>query len=97
MYEMLKEMIQPELLVLVPVLYLLGEGIKRSEIKDKYIPFILGGTGIVVAFLWLIANMSAFDWKAIIAAVFMAFTQGILCAGASVYINQLVKQTGKEE
>ena len=64
MYEMLKEMIQPELLVLVPVLYLLGEGIKRSEIKDKYIPFILGGTGIVVAFLRLIANMSAFDWRA---------------------------------
>ena len=30
-------------------------------------------------------------------AVFAAVTQGILCAGASVYVNQLIKQGGKTD
>jgi len=30
-------------------------------------------------------------------AIFVAITQGFLCAGASVYINQIVKQSQKEE
>ena len=29
--------------------------------------------------------------------VFSALTQGVLIAGASVYVNQLIKQTAKQE
>ena len=38
MYEMLKEMIKPELLVLIPVLYIFGTALKKSQISDKHIP-----------------------------------------------------------
>ena len=39
--EIVKEFVKPELLVLVPVLYLIGVCIKNTAIKDKFIPFIL--------------------------------------------------------
>lgn len=85
------EYIKPELLVLVPVLYFIGEFIKKSKIDDKYIPLILGGAGVVLALVYVIgsAGVSALN-------IFAGITQGILCAGAAVYGDQIIKQgTGK--
>ena len=91
------EYIKPELLVLIPVLYLLGLAIKRSAIADKFIPWILGGVSVALSALWIMANCSLANAAEIATAIFTAITQGILIAGASVYVNQLVKQTGKDE
>lgn len=90
--ENLQTYIQPELLILIPVLCFLGMGLKTSKIKDKYIPWILGGFGIGLAVLYVVgvSGINALS-------VFTAITQGILCAGGSVYANQLIKQTGKRE
>lgn len=97
MYEMLKEFIKPELLVLIPVLYLYGAAIKKSEVADKHIPCILGITSIVLCFIF-VAGTSVIDgWQEGLMAVFSGITQGVLCAGASVYVNQIVKQAGKSE
>lgn len=80
--------IKPELLILVPVLYILGEIIKHTErIKDNYIPAILGATGILLAFIYVTAT----EGLALIGA-FTAITQGILVAGAAVYADQIAKQ-----
>ena len=38
LFEAFKEFIKPELLILIPVLYLIGMAIKKSEVKDKSIP-----------------------------------------------------------
>lgn len=85
--------IKPELLVLVPVLYIAGMIMKNAQaIPDKYIPAILGGAGIALSLLYVIATEGATG-----VSIFTAITQGILTAGASVYTNQLIKQmTGKE-
>lgn len=90
--EQIQNYIKPELLMLIPVLYFVGMGLKKSEIKDKYIPWILTTTGIFLSALWV---LGASGITAI--AIFTAITQGILCAGASVYVNQLVKQSQKSE
>ena len=80
--------IQPELLVLIPVLYIIGEGIKKAEaINDKFIPIILGAIGIILSCLYVIATCG---FSAI--SIFTAITQGILVAGAAVYVNQIWKQ-----
>ena len=80
--------IKPELLILVPVLYILGEIMKHTErIKDNYIPAILGAAGILLAFIYVTAT----EGIALI-GVFTAITQGILVAGAAVYADQIVKQ-----
>ena len=49
----LNEYIKPELLVLIPVLYLIGVAVKKSKIADKFIPWILGGVSVALSALWI--------------------------------------------
>ncbi len=93
----LMEYIKPELLVLIPVLYLIGIAVKNSEIANKYIPLILGGVSIVLSALWTFATSDMGGSSDVVMAIFTAITQGVLIAGASVYVNQIIKQTGKDE
>lgn len=95
MYDLLKEFIKPELLILVPVLYLIGIAIKKSDIQDKHIPSYLGGTSIFLSVLYLVGTSTVFTTQAILALLFTGITQGVLIAGASVYANQLIKQSEK--
>ena len=92
------DFIKPELLILVPVLYFIGMGLKRSEyIPDKHIPLLLGAVGIVLSIVCVLASSVIGGWQDGLMAVFLAVTQGILCAGCSVYVNQIVKQGGKKD
>lgn len=91
------EYIKPELLVLIPVMYLVGVAIKKSEVKDKVIPWILGAISIVLSAIYTLATSELNTAANILLAVFTAITQGVLIAGASVYVNQLVVQTKKDE
>ncbi|MBO5147093.1 MAG: phage holin family protein [Clostridia bacterium] len=92
-----EEFIKPELLILIPVLYLIGTGIKKSKkISDSLIPIILGGVGVLLSALWVLAISDISSGKEIAVAIFTAVTQGILIAGASVYSNQLIKQLDKK-
>lgn len=87
------EYIQPELLVLIPALYLLGSAFKRSElIPDKLIPIYVGVIGVALASMYVIATCG-FS----LLGAFTGIVQGILCAGASVYFNQMTKQLSKDK
>ena len=97
MYEMLKEFIEPGMLIGIPVLYLVGMWLKKSAVPDKYIPLILGCIGVAGCMVWTVATMTAFDWQSVLAGLCSAAVQGVLVAGASVYVNQVVKQAGKGE
>ena len=90
------EYLKPELLILVPVLYLMGMGLKKAAwFKDSLIPVLLGACGVVLAAVWVFATADVSGGKAIATAAFTAVTQGVLCAGASVYANRIVKQAQK--
>lgn len=97
MADFLNEFIKPELLVLVPVLYLIGIWLKKSVVKDKFIPLILGAVGIALSAVWVLATSQINTWQNVLLAFFTAVTQGILTAGTSVYCNQLIKQAKKSE
>lgn len=85
--------IKPELIVVAIALYILGVGIKKTEsIKDKYIPAILGASGIALCAIWVMANSPLGNAQEIMMAVFTSIIQGILVAGLSTYVNQLIKQ-----
>ena len=90
--------INPELVILVPVLLLAGAGIKRTQaIADKWIPLLLGMAGVALSLIWVIANGTYTGPRDVLLAAFTAICQGILCAGAAVYCHQLGKQIKKED
>ena len=96
--EQIMNYVKPELLVLAIVLYFIGICIKQSKtIKDKYIPTVLGIVGIILAGIWVVATCPLTSMQAIAMAVFTAIVQGILVAGLSTYVNQIAKQSKKEE
>lgn len=92
-----EEYVKPELLILIPVLYLVGLAIKKSNIADKFIPFLLGIVGVLLSGLYLFATEDINGSQAVATAIFTAITQGVLVAGASVYANELIKQAGKDK
>lgn len=93
----LKEFIKPELLILIPVLYIVGIGLKKSKISDTLIPVILGGIAVILSAAWVIATSDISTLKDVALALFISITQGILSAGASVYVNQLYVQSKKKD
>ena len=89
----IKDYVKPELLVVAVVLYFIGMWLKQSEtVKDKYIPLINGLIGVAIC-----ATCACGSGQDIALAVFTALTQGVLVAGLSTYVNQIFKQSGKEE
>ena len=90
--------VRPELLVVAVVLYFLGMWLKQAVfIKDKYIPLVLGIVGIFVCGIYVASVAGFATIQDILSAIFAAITQGILVAGLSNYVNQIIKQIGKEE
>lgn len=73
-------------LALIPVLYILGEFIKKTSfIKDKFIPMVL--LLVAVVFSVLMGGDTIIN----------EIIQAVLVAGATVLGNQVVKQVNKEE
>lgn len=96
--EQIMNYVRPELIVVTVVLYFLGMWLKNAQaVKDKYIPLILGGISIVLCAIWVLATCTFSGGQDIAMAIFTAITQGILVAGLSTYVNQLIKQAKKNE
>ena len=86
MNEMILNYIVEDGLILIPVLYIIGEIIKQTLIiKDKWIPLILLFFGVLFSVLLLNDPM------------INNIIQGILITGATVYIDQVKKQYFEKE
>lgn len=85
--------IKPELLILVPVLYILGCIIKDSEtVSNRFIPAILGAVGMFLSLLY-VAGSTGLS----VIGIFTGITQGILIAGAAVYTHEFIDQLRKSD
>jgi len=72
-------------LILIPVLYIIGMIVKNTEkVDDKYIPLVLLIAGIAGA-----VGIMGINGNAVV--------QGVLVTGATVYTNQVIKQSTKQE
>lgn len=71
-------------LVMVPVLFIVGEIVKGTEILvNKWIPLVLLGVSLIMTPL-VLGGYTADN-----------LVQAILLAGAAVYSDQIIKQTKK--
>lgn len=96
--ELIMNYIKPELVVLAVALYFLGMTLKNmGGIPDKFIPMILGIAGIVLSLIYVWANSDFSTTQNILMGIFTATVQGILVSGLSTYVNQMIKQLGKDE
>ena len=96
--EQIMNYVKPELIVVAIVLYFCGMELKQTQmVKDKYIPMLLGAGGIVLCGIWVLATSPLGNGQEIAMAVFTAIVQGILMAGLSNYVNQIIKQANKNE
>lgn len=85
------EYITPELLILVPCLYMMGMMIKDIDIiENKYIPLVLTVISLVLSSLYVLGmgGLSAVN-------IFTAIVQAILCVACAVYADQLKKNFRK--
>ena len=88
--------VKPELIVVAFVLYFFGVALRQAQaVKNKYIPLILGGISMVLCAVMATSEIETAKEGAM--AVFTAVTQGILVAGLSNYVNQIIKQIHKPE
>ena len=89
--EQMFEYVKAELIVLIPVLFFIGEGIGSRQVKNKFIPFILMAIGIVLSGLWVFGTTAVAGTQDIALAVFTSIVQGIIVAGMSTYVKELTK------
>lgn len=93
----IQNLIKSDLLILIPVLYLIGIGLKKSKLPDKWIPISLGIIAIILSTMWVLATTELSGKREVYYAIFTAVTQGVLSAGGSVYANQIYIQARKKE
>ena len=90
--------VKPELVVVSIALYFLGMWMKNSKrIKDNDIPIFLGIVGIIICGMYVTATCDLDSMKNVFMALFTSIVQGIMVAGLSTYVNQIIKQIGKDE
>lgn len=96
--EQILSYVKPELIIVAIVLYFIGLGFKKAQyFPDKHIPAVLGLLGIVLCSLWVFASCPLSTYREVLMALFTSIVQGLLVAGFSVYVNQLIKQGRKKE
>lgn len=89
--------IKPELIVVALALYFLDMALRKSSvIQEKYILFITGLAGILICSLYVFATCECDGPRDVAMAAFTAVTQGIVVAGVSTYVKQIIGQIGKK-
>ena len=95
MQEIIYNFISPDLLILIPVLFLISNWLKKSSIKSSKIPYITSSIGVTLSNIYIISNIKSFNFRELSAAIFSSFCQGILISGASIFTNQIKISTNK--
>lgn len=76
--------------------YYLGTLVKKTRIKDEYIPFILTAFAIILVLMGELAGTEAFGERQLVQAVRNSIVKGLVVAMSAVYVNQIIKQKRKK-
>lgn len=85
-----------ELMVLVPVLFFLNKLIGQSKINNQYIPFICMGASVLLCGFHIFGYTPVANFGQVMMALFATLTQGVLYAGATMFLNLVVSAVGNK-
>ena len=89
-----KEYLSPELVFMIPILVVIGKGLKKStRISDSLIPTILSIIGIPIALITSLASrIDPMNRIQIIVLILMSTGQKIFLGATAVGVHQFFKQ-----
>lgn len=89
-----KEYLSPELVFMIPILVVIGKGLKKStRISDSLIPTILSIIGIPIALITSLASrIDPMNRIQIIVWILMSTGQGVFLGATAVGAHQFFKQ-----
>lgn len=82
---LLNQYVRSELLVVVPVLYILARILSSSKVANRKIPIILLLVSVTLAGIYTFAVVPVNDFKTVLMAVFSSLIQGVLLSGSAVF------------
>ena len=82
---LLNQYVRSELLVVVPVLYVLAKIFAASKVPNREIPLILLIISVTLARIYTFAVMPVNSLKTFLMAAFSTLIQGILLSGSAVF------------
>ncbi len=74
--EIILDYIDPQLVILVPMLWGIGMAVKKSSIENRFIPAVLLVCAWAVVTLHLMSTKPVLDSRSVSAVIFAAVTQG---------------------
>lgn len=86
----MNEYVKSELLVLVPVLYIIAKIMDSYNVKKQMIPIVLMVISVTLAGIYTFATVDIGSFQKILMALFSTFVQGILLSGTAVFSGILV-------
>lgn len=89
-----KEYLSPELVFMIPMLVVIGKGLKKStRISDSLIPTILSIIGIPIALITSLASrIDPMNRIQMIVWILMSTGQGVFLGATAVGVHQFFKQ-----
>ena len=94
----IREYIYPQLFFVIPILNVIGGGLKNTLlIPDKWIPVALGVISVALCGAYIFTHNDISSLENVVYYLSSSVVQGILCAAAAVYAHQVVKQGGKKD
>ena len=97
--EVISKFIDPSLLILIPTLWGIGMAIKKSNVKNCFIPVILLIASCFFSGLYLYTTKIILDYQDYMSWIFSFITQGCLIwlAAWKTYLMFLEEKSGKNE
>lgn len=91
----INEYVRSELLVIVPVLYIIARNLNASKINKQLIPMVLMAIAVIMAGIYTFATVDTSTIHMFLMAVFSTLVQGILLSGTAVFGGILAQTVGK--
>lgn len=77
------------------ICYLVGDAVKSSGLKDKWVPTIVGFTGLVLGVAAYLIGVDAFPANDVLTAAAVGVVSGLASTGANQVVKQLTKGADK--